>query len=70
MVKDLEKIGFKKVYVKPYEWQFDIDGYYFKSDGEVIEWDNKPFNNSKDLGIKSIGRFNSLIHSLTGKNII
>lgn len=65
MIDEIEKIGFKKVYVTPYQWQFDIDGYYFKSDGKTIEWDGEEKRGRKKLNITSIDRFINLVECLT-----
>ena len=54
-----------KIYVGPHHWQFDIDGYYFKSDGVTIEWDGEEKRGRKKLNITSIERFINLIECLT-----
>lgn len=69
MINEIEKIGFKKVYIEPYFWQFDIDGYYFKSDGETIEWDGEEKCGRKKLNITKIDRFIKLVECLTGRTL-
>ena len=68
-IKDIEKIGFKKVYIEPYCWQFDIDGYYFRSNGEIIEWDGEEKRGRKKLNITEIDRFINLIECLTERKL-
>ena len=64
---ELELLGFKKVYIEPFIWQFDADGYYFKSDGKTIEWDDiDGVDRRKPLKIKTIRRFSVLMCYLTG----
>jgi len=69
MIDKIEKIGFKKVYVEPYCWQFDISGYYFKSDGVTIEWDGEEKRGRKKLNITTIERFINLIECLTERRL-
>jgi len=67
MISEIEKIGFKKVYIEPYCWQYDIDGYYFRSDGETIDWDGEEKRGRKKLNITNIDRFIKLVECLTGR---
>lgn len=65
MIDQLEKIGFEMVYLGEFCWAFDIDGYFFKSDGKTIEWDDGFFHSR--LSIDSLERFAMLVEGLTGK---
>ena len=65
-MSEIESAGFTDECHPPFKWVYDIEGYYFKSDGKTIEWLSDSGYKRKPLKITNIKRFKALIKSLIG----